>query len=75
VTRRALPERIGTPLDQGLQAGEPRCSHGLPHTDSPEFQALMAEGRADMAAQLARVREMERGGELTVIARDEAALQ
>jgi tetratricopeptide (TPR) repeat protein len=32
--------------------------------DEPEFQAMVAEIEADMAAQLARVREMERNGEL-----------
>jgi tetratricopeptide (TPR) repeat protein len=35
--------------------------------DEPEFQAMVAEIEADMAAQLARVREMERNGELTAI--------
>jgi hypothetical protein len=30
----------------------------------PEYQAMVAEIEADMAAQLARVREMERRGEL-----------
>jgi TolB-like protein/tetratricopeptide (TPR) repeat protein len=33
----------------------------------PEFQALMSEVEAEMAAQLARVREMERNGELEPI--------
>ena len=33
----------------------------------PEFQAMIAEIEADMAAQLARVREMERNGELEPI--------
>ena len=33
----------------------------------PEFQSLMAEVKADMAEQLARVREMERNGELEPI--------
>jgi len=33
----------------------------------PEFQAIMDEIRADMAIQLARVREMERNGELEPI--------
>jgi hypothetical protein len=33
----------------------------------PEFQSLMAEIGADMAAQLAQVREMERNGELEPI--------
>ncbi len=32
--------------------------------DEPEFQAMVAEIEADMAAQLARVREMEQSGEL-----------
>ncbi len=35
--------------------------------DEPEFQALAAELRADMAAQLERVREMEASGELEPI--------
>jgi tetratricopeptide (TPR) repeat protein len=33
----------------------------------PEFQAMVEEIRADMASQLARVREMERNGELAPI--------
>ena len=35
--------------------------------DEPEFQAMVAEIEADMAAQQARVREMERNGELEPI--------
>ncbi len=35
--------------------------------DEPEFQAMVAEIEADMAAQLERVREMERNGELKPI--------
>ncbi len=35
--------------------------------DDPEFQAMVAEIEADMAKQLARVREMERNGELEPI--------
>jgi tetratricopeptide (TPR) repeat protein len=35
--------------------------------DEPEFQAMIAEIETDMAAQLARVREMERNGELEPI--------
>jgi tetratricopeptide (TPR) repeat protein len=35
--------------------------------DEPEFQAMVAEIEADMAEQLARVREMERSGELEPI--------
>jgi tetratricopeptide (TPR) repeat protein len=38
-----------------------------PLWELPEFQSLMAEVKADMAAQLARVREMERNGELEPI--------
>ncbi len=35
---------------------------------------MVAEIEADMAAQLARVREMERNGELAAIPRSEASL-
>jgi hypothetical protein len=35
--------------------------------DTPEFAAMVAEIESDMAAQLARVREMERNGELEPI--------
>jgi tetratricopeptide (TPR) repeat protein len=38
-----------------------------PLWDQPEFQAMMAEIKADMAAQIERVREMERNGELEPI--------
>jgi hypothetical protein len=34
--------------------------------DEPEYQAMVAEIEADMATQLARVREMERRGELVL---------
>ena len=43
--------------------------------DEPEFQAMVAEIEADMAAQLARVREMERNGELEPIPEVSAANQ
>jgi hypothetical protein len=36
--------------------------------DESEFQAMVAELEADVAAQLEHVREMERNGELAVIA-------
>jgi adenylate cyclase len=45
-----------------------------PLWELPEFQAMMAEVEAEMAAQLERVREMERNGELAAIPRDEANL-
>jgi hypothetical protein len=35
--------------------------------EEPEYQAMVAEIEADMAAQLERVREMERNGELEPI--------
>jgi len=35
--------------------------------DEPEYQTMVAEIEADMAEQLARVREMQRSGELTAI--------
>jgi len=41
----------------------------------PEFQAMVAEIEADMAAQLARVREVERNGELEPIPEISAATQ
>jgi len=42
--------------------------------DTPEFAAIVAEIEADMAQQLARVREMERRGELAAIPRNEVSL-
>jgi tetratricopeptide (TPR) repeat protein len=38
-----------------------------PLHDEPEYQAMVAELKADMAAQLERVRELERNGELAPI--------
>jgi tetratricopeptide (TPR) repeat protein len=43
--------------------------------DEPEYQAMVAEIEADMAAQLTRVREMQRNGELTPIPRAEATAE
>jgi tetratricopeptide (TPR) repeat protein len=43
--------------------------------DEPEFQAMVAEIETDMAAQLARVREMERNGELEPIPEVSATIQ
>ena len=43
--------------------------------DEPEYQAMVAEVEADMAAQLARVREMERNGELEPIPEVSATTQ
>jgi hypothetical protein len=43
--------------------------------DTPEFAAIIAEIEADMAAQLARVREMERNGELEPIPEVSATIQ
>ena len=43
--------------------------------DEPEYQAMVAEIEADMAAQLARVREMERNGELEPIPEVSATTQ
>jgi hypothetical protein len=45
-----------------------------PLWELPEFQARMAEVEAEMAGQLANLREMERTGELAVIPRNEAGL-
>ncbi len=38
-----------------------------PLWELPEFQAMMAEVEAEMAQQLANLREMERNGELAAI--------
>jgi hypothetical protein len=46
-----------------------------PLHDEPEYQAMVAEIEADMAAQLARVREMERNGELEPIPEISATTQ
>jgi hypothetical protein len=43
--------------------------------DTPEFAAIVAEIEADMAAQLARVREMESNGELEPIPEVLATIQ
>jgi hypothetical protein len=43
--------------------------------DEPEFQAMVAEIEADMAAQLERVHEMERNGELESIPEVSATTQ
>ncbi len=43
--------------------------------DEPEYQAMIAEIEADMAEQLARVREMERNGELEPIPEVSATTQ
>ena len=42
--------------------------------DEPKYQAMVTEIEADTAAQLARVREMERSGELAAIPREPANL-
>jgi hypothetical protein len=62
-------------IDEGWRAGwwwwlykpDMESLHG-----EPEFQAMVEEIEADMAAQLERVREMERNGELATIPRDGA---
>jgi hypothetical protein len=43
--------------------------------DEPEYQAIVDEIETDMAAQLARVREMERNGELEPIPKVSATTQ
>ena len=43
--------------------------------DEPEYQAMVAEIEADMVAQLERVREMERNGELEPIPVVSATIQ
>ena len=67
----ALREAIDTGWRSGwwLLEREPIYA---PLWDRPEFQAMMAEIKADMAVQLAQLREMERNGELAAIPRGEA---
>ena len=75
-----------TALRQAIDAGWRRdCWYWLqkkpdlePLHGDPEYEAMVDEIRADMAAQLERVREMERHGELVLAAeptapRDETA--
>jgi hypothetical protein len=45
-----------------------------PLWDLPEFQAMMAEVEAEMAGQLANLREIERAGELAAIPQYDATL-
>jgi hypothetical protein len=46
-----------------------------PLYDEPEYRAMVEEIEADMAEQLARVREMERNGELEPIPEVSATIQ
>ena len=44
-----------------------------PLWELPEFQQRMAEVEAEMAGQLANLREMERSGEIAAVSRGEAS--
>jgi tetratricopeptide (TPR) repeat protein len=59
---------------RGWTRASPRWRYFLKHDpileslhDEPEYQAMVAEIETDMAEQLARVRELQRSGELTAI--------
>ena len=43
-----------------------------PLREHPEFQAMMAEIKADMTVQLAELRKMEQAGEIASIPQSEA---
>ena len=45
-----------------------------PLWELPEFQAFMSEVEAEMAGQLANLREMKRNGELAAIPRGQSSL-
>jgi hypothetical protein len=63
-------ERLRELVDAGWREGWWRLEREPiyePLWGDPEFQAIMDEVRVDMAAQLERVREMERKGELEPI--------
>ena len=65
-------------IDEGWRVGWWRWLKYKPDLeplhDEPEYQAMVAEIEADMAAQLAHVREMERNGELAAIPQGETNL-
>jgi len=66
-------------VDEGWRVGWWRWLRHKPDLESlydePEYQAMVAEIEADMVAQLSRVREMERNGELEPIPEASAASQ
>jgi hypothetical protein len=66
---------VGRGVRHGAVSSPPQPELGIHSGYTPEFAAITAEIEADMAAQLERVREMQRNGELEPTPDISAAVQ